>query len=374
MSIFNGLFDNFSRNGSTKGNLGDFQHASRLYVANNMRLAPKVKFLYHVVLNINQNIAYNPLNTNVLKREVNILAKNVDLPQFRINTNTVNQYNRKKIIQTGVEYQPINIEYHDDNAGLTTLLWEVYFRYYYNDSNYTDKNPDGSPSPEPPLSYQRVAGGLNRSYGTSEDNGFRYGLDRSNKRDPFFRSIQVFQLAPQGTKSTFTSFTLINPIIESMQHDNMDQSVSEFVTNRLTISYESVQYARGYTSVGNSPAGFGEDHYDTIPSPNGSLVGNVSNATTIAGLNNSDAEAKRANIYNSSGISQSQTQSPIRANTQRNLNTGFSNPSSSRGIIGTVNNIANTANTISNVVNFANNVFPTATRNITQTISRLINF
>jgi hypothetical protein len=159
-----------------------------------------------------------------------------------------------------------------------------------------------------------------------------------------------------------------------MQHDNMDQSVSEFVSNRLTIAYESVQYARGYTSRGNAPAGFAEDHYDQLPSPNGIPSGNLGGASNIAGLNNSDAQARRANIYTSTGTSQSQTQSPVLTSKQSTFNTGFSNPSSQGGILGTINNIANAANTISNVANFANNVFPSAARNISQTISRLINF
>ena len=39
-----------------KGNLGDFAHAARLYVDDSFRLAPKSKFLFHVVFNINQNV------------------------------------------------------------------------------------------------------------------------------------------------------------------------------------------------------------------------------------------------------------------------------------------------------------------------------
>ena len=45
----NGFLDNFF-NGvlNPKGSMGDFQHASRLYVDNAFRLAPKSKFLYFV--------------------------------------------------------------------------------------------------------------------------------------------------------------------------------------------------------------------------------------------------------------------------------------------------------------------------------------
>ena len=46
---FNALLDSIATGALTpKGNLGDWQHASRLYVDSNMRLAPKSKFNYHV--------------------------------------------------------------------------------------------------------------------------------------------------------------------------------------------------------------------------------------------------------------------------------------------------------------------------------------
>jgi hypothetical protein len=103
----------------------DYAHASRLYVAGDMRLAPKFKHLYHVVFNVNsQAKLQSPLLSGVDASEVNILAKSVELPRYNLQTASLNQYNRKKIVQTGVQYVPINLEFHDDNAGLTSLFWK----------------------------------------------------------------------------------------------------------------------------------------------------------------------------------------------------------------------------------------------------------
>ena len=45
----NGFLDNLlSGILGPKGNMADWQHASRLYVDNDLRFAPKQKFLYHV--------------------------------------------------------------------------------------------------------------------------------------------------------------------------------------------------------------------------------------------------------------------------------------------------------------------------------------
>ena len=49
MGLFDGFLDNLiSGVLNPKGNLGDWRHASRTFVKNSFRLAPKVKFLYHV--------------------------------------------------------------------------------------------------------------------------------------------------------------------------------------------------------------------------------------------------------------------------------------------------------------------------------------
>lgn len=300
MAIFNGFFDNLSRGlQNPKGNLGDFQHAARLYIDNNMRLAPKFKHLYHVVLNINPNANIQAI-TNNIKLEINLLAKNADLPKYRAQTETVNQYNRKKIVQTRIDYQPITIEFHDDNAGLTTLLWEAYFRYYFSDSDYTSKNADGSPE-KTVDAYSRYVNGINNIYSNEEKfKQYKYGLDKPNKRTPFFDSIQIFQLHPQNRQSTYTGFTLINPIIENFEHDSVNQEVSELSNNRLTVSYESVQYSRGYTKISNTPTGFTDIHYDKTPSPL-SIEGGGSTSVfgiggIISGINNSVDQFKQGNV------------------------------------------------------------------------------
>ena len=55
-TIFNGFLDNLISGAlNPKGNLGDWRHASRTFVKNTYRLAPKVKFLYHVFFDISED-------------------------------------------------------------------------------------------------------------------------------------------------------------------------------------------------------------------------------------------------------------------------------------------------------------------------------
>ncbi len=264
-------FDNFTNFDTNKGIMGDFTHASNLYRRNNFRLAPKVKFLYHVVIDVNPT-ALQSLGNNVSnllnKREFNILASSADLPNYDINTETINQYNRKKVVQTRINYNPVNIEFHDDAAGLTTLLWEAYYRYYYEDGNYADQGTR-------PRAYQT---GL---YDSEPQNTYRHGFNRAGKTNPFFNSITIHQLHHQNTDSHFTSFTLVNPLISGWEHDRVDQSdASGIMKNTMRVDYETVLYDRGYTGDDN-PAGFADNaHYDKSPSPYIS-TGSGSNTTGV---------------------------------------------------------------------------------------------
>ena len=146
---------------------------------------------------------------------------------------------------------------HDDNQGLTTMLMEAYYKYYYRDSNITDITA----SYDPRSNYKDENG---RSY--------RFGLD-NDKMVPFFRSIKLYQFS----RHEYTEYTLVNPIIESWGHDTMDQTDgSGIAENKMTINYEAVLYSRG--AVGeDSPATFATDHYDKTPSPLSVAGGGVGN-------------------------------------------------------------------------------------------------
>ena len=251
-----GFLDNlFSAILGPKGNMADWQHASRLYVDGNQRLAPKTKYLYHVYFQL------DPIVESILPElktkhnlEIGMLVKSADLPRYTAIVETKNKYNRKKNVQTGIQYQPINISFHDDNYGVTTALLEAYYRYYYADAGYG----------RVPGAYNKAGAGDN-TYMGSNRNQYKYGLD-NDISVPFFQNIQITQLA----KKTFTTYRIVNPIITDWQHDTVDNSVSDMMTNNITVAYEAVHYERGVIEAGsqNNPTGFGsQEHYDKQPSP-----------------------------------------------------------------------------------------------------------
>lgn len=259
-NIFNGFFDNLVNGAlSPKGNMGDWTHAARLYTDDNFRLAPKQKFLYHVTLNLNENVISSVLPQWDKRHgnEVNMLVKSVTMPNYDISVETKNKYNRKKNLQTRIDYKPVNIVFHDDNMGLTTQLWAAYYQYYYRDGTYGSRDGAGKPN-QTARPYDRF-----NTYKGEQANRDRFGFD-NDSYEPFFTSIQISQMA----RRQYLTMTLVNPIIQNWQHDQLDNSVSaEPVQNSMTVAYEAVFYADGPVERGNAPKGFGSSHYDQTPSP-----------------------------------------------------------------------------------------------------------
>ena len=217
----NNAYQNFL-NGDPVLGLKDYQHASRLYVDSNYARAPKFGFIYFLQMNINSSSVLDSTwkQTNS-KDQVGLLAKRADLPKFAITNETVNQYNRKTLVQTKLSYNPVTVELHDDNSEITSSLWTHYFKHYYIDSLYTDAEFSDT------------------KYST---NSYIYGRYNRGANQPFFKSIDIFVL--NGGK--FTQYTLVNPKISEWQHDSVDQGENNKVLrNRMTIGYETVLYNQG---------------------------------------------------------------------------------------------------------------------------------
>ena len=92
----------------------------------------------------------------------------------------------------------------------------------------------------------------------------KFGLDTPKQsKKPYLKGIEIFVLH----KQRFTSMTLVNPVIGSFSHDNLDQADGAGVMNNtMQILYETVIYKAGIVNKNNVP-GFATVHYDNSPSP-----------------------------------------------------------------------------------------------------------
>ena len=229
----------------------DYRHASRLFIDDNYKLMPKQKFLFHVVFSTDETLFFNGFNQNE-RYELNMLVKACDLPKYNMSVEEKVQYNKKMYAATRIAYEPVNITFHDDHADTVNAFWKKYYEYHIADS--VSLNSDLAISTTKDDAYD----GIDKKKIT------KFGMDTpAVRKKPYLKNIEIFVLH----KQRFTSMTLVNPVIGSFSHDNLDAADGAGVLqNTMQILYETVIYKSGLINKNNVP-GFATIHYDKEPSP-----------------------------------------------------------------------------------------------------------
>ena len=272
----------FLKGFTATNSLRDYTHASRTFRTNAYELKPRFKFLFHVKFSINtvgipqfqNNKIFLPENIN----NMSLAVKTVDLPKYRVDTDTLNQYNRKRIVQTKINYEPVNITFHDDGGDNIREMWYQYYNYYYKDASYqydaSAPPTNGSSGPDQlkqrGFNYNaRDIYAQNRS-GQVSDWGFigeSYldGGSTPSGKPPFFTDIEIYGF----DQHKFARYVLINPIITAWSHDTYDYNQPNGVMQHtMTIAYETVKYFNGALGAPGVKVPWPDTaHYDTTKSP-----------------------------------------------------------------------------------------------------------
>jgi len=264
--------------------LRDYTHASKTFRPNSYQNAPKFKYLFHVYFDI--NIAAGAPSANY-----GLLVKTVKLPSFNFEVATMNQYNRKRLIQSKIKYEPVDITFHDDNGsaigtptavGSVRNLWKAYYNYYYADGTKpqvvfagnrganTGKQVAGGGAISSPTEATYNSRNQYKPSITGNDD-WGYIGDTTNpagEKIPFFKNITIFGFSQHN----FAAYTLINPVITRFSHDTYDYNQGTGTMEmQMGIDYETAAYNEGAID-GAKPSdivtGFGDQaNYDRTLSP-----------------------------------------------------------------------------------------------------------
>lgn len=264
--------------------LRDYTHASKTFRTNSYQNTPKLKFLFHTYFETNAQAFPNNFNYG-------LLVKDIKLPSFTIATHQMNQYNRKRITQSKIKYEAVDITFHDDNNDSVNYLWNNYYQYYYNDGSKPQNILQGFRGTTlgeslnyvvPPSQQYNDRNIYENSITGDADWGFNGGQTDSatGKKVPFFKNITVFGF----NQHNFTAYTFVNPVITNFNHDTYNyEDGNGVMQNKMTIDYETVVYNYGKMDgrkPGDIVTGFGDvANYDRNVSPiaqpgaNGTVLG-----------------------------------------------------------------------------------------------------
>lgn len=260
---------------------------------------PRFPFEYYVAINLYQvdipgigdSATYiSSFFNNPTYSQIAPLVKQVEMPSFKLETTPLNQYNRKRLSQTKMAFEPVKMVMHDVADGKTLKFWDMYYRYYFGDGNEPGKNEPVSASTNPnksislesfvkgiipkvnpaianlPTSVRNVFSGKAPASNASpnsktgnksalqnivadklDDHVFGYNLPQIKNIRNLIQSIDIFQV--HGGR--FNKVTLVNPRISAFTHDTLNYSVSD-KTLELTFTFE---YEYAYYTIQNLKLG-----------------------------------------------------------------------------------------------------------------------
>ena len=127
-----------------------------------------------------------------------VVAKTCELPRWSTDTQIVNVYNHKTLVQTKLTYEPITITFYDQvGGGVEKLIWT------------------------------HVKGQFDSSDGS-----------KAAKKSPLTIVITMKNLSRQGPDKVYT---LKNAYITDAQHDTLDYSSSDVILWTITVRYEDLE-------------------------------------------------------------------------------------------------------------------------------------
>jgi len=196
---------------------------------------PRQQFGGYVSFVLDRDLFRDPFyNDDIeeLRTRMSSLVRTADFPQVEFKTQTLNEYNRKKIVNTGVEYQPVTIRVVDtaSNAWLTILM--KYFSYHY-------MNPrnQGNQGERDLQNISNITGAemISSQFGPGssfDSNKAGYNI---NYNPHFFERIDyVVYHAQKGTQ-----YSLMNPVLTGFTHTPIDYASNELMEFTMTFQYES---------------------------------------------------------------------------------------------------------------------------------------
>lgn len=213
------------KNSKNKFYVRDFRNAYRFRPDVN---PPRQKFNGYVNFIVNrqlQETVFNNLAGASFRTSISSLVRRSSLPAANFRTEVKNQYNKKRIVTTGVDFQPIDLTVFDtiNNEWLTLLM--RYYAYLY--MNPRNKNAENDRDVYP---YTIEALEKQKNFFNSNEAGLNLQVDKN-----FFERIDI--ILYHGGRGV--QYSLTNPFITQFSNSEIDYANSEAMEFNMQIEYEN---------------------------------------------------------------------------------------------------------------------------------------
>lgn len=218
--------------------LRDYRNASHLRPDVN---PPRQKFQAYVNFILNRDLysfLYGDNGSREFRTKISSLVRTADLPSVQFQTETKNSFNRKKIVNTGVSYNPVSMTVFDTvgNEWLLTLM--KYFSYHYmdprNKQQVGNRDIEGSQVKQGGIYTKGSTFGIDDSSSPAGKWDSNLAGYNPNLTEHFFERIDY--VLYHGNKGV--QYSIINPVLTEFKPGSIDYSDSGAMEFSVTFDYE----------------------------------------------------------------------------------------------------------------------------------------
>ena len=191
-------------------------------------LIPRNKFNFTVEITY---LGATPDSRTTLKLD---RISEIQMPGHSVKTQTLNQFNKKRTIQTGIDYTPISLSAYDTRDGEIEKFLVGYNNYYYS----------GPMSDNDEIMRDDI---IDESFlGTgSSGRGLNLNTDRY-----YIENIKITRTSSTEDNNIIEIY---NPIITNIQGDTLNYSESAPVQYRIDFTYEGYKTTTTKTDSNTTP-------------------------------------------------------------------------------------------------------------------------
>ncbi len=188
---------------------------------------PRQKFLFYASFNAGPAIS-SLREFSSWQSGFAFQIKTIDRPKFSPEAKILKQYNRKRVVYTGIDYSDLNIILHDTVDDRVLRVWRDYYNWYFGDGRLRPNNRTGNA-----VAWRSSV--IEKEFSIGSGWGFspQPGPDTN-----FFESLDIYTF--YGGK--YTKMRVYNPKVSSLEFDSLETESSALNTINMTVKHEGVAF------------------------------------------------------------------------------------------------------------------------------------
>jgi hypothetical protein len=185
---------------------------------------PRQKFLFYATFNPGPSIG-SIRNFSTWQSGFAFQIKEIDRPKASPVLRELNQYNRRRVVHTGIKFDPVNIQFHDTVDDRVLRVWRDYYKWFF-----------GEGRGKSTAIWNESVIVPRENMGLS--NGWGFAPPDTVKNTNFFSSLDVYTF--YGKK--FSQVRMYNPKITTINFDTLETTSSEMLGVQMTVEHEGHEY------------------------------------------------------------------------------------------------------------------------------------